>query len=176
MISRTRIGISGFGRIGRTVFRAAMTRDDVEVVAVNDLLPIDHLAYLLKFDSVRGTFGGEIAVESGTLRIRTQVVAAFEEKDPSAIGWGGAGTDVVIESTGRFLTAKQAEGHLHAGAGKVLMSAPPDDDTPVFIMGVNADDYAGQAIVSNASCTTNCVAPLANLVNDSFGLQEAWLL
>lgn len=176
MTSKTRIGINGFGRIGRMVFRAAMTRDDVEVVAVNDLLPIDHLAYLLKYDSVHGAFAADIAAEPSALRIGERKIAAFEEKVPSAIRWANAGVDLVIESTGRFLTAEQAEGHLQAGAGKVLLSAPPDDNTPVFVMGVNAADYAGQAIVSNASCTTNCVAPLANLVNDSFGLQEALMI
>jgi glyceraldehyde 3-phosphate dehydrogenase len=176
MTPRIRIGINGFGRIGRMVFRAASVRDDVEIVAVNDLLPIDHLAYLLKYDSVHGGFAGEIAAEERALRIGGRVVAAFKEKDPSAIRWADTGVDVVIESTGRFLTREQAEGHLHAGAGKVLLSAPPKDGTPVFVMGVNAANYAGQAIVSNASCTTNCVAPLANLINDIFGLQEALMM
>lgn len=173
MTSRIRIGINGFGRIGRMVFRAAMARNDVEIVAVNDLLPIDHLAYLLKYDSVHGHFPEEIAVEAKALRIEGRVVAAFEEREPGAIRWGDAGVDLVIDSTGRFLNRDQAGGHLRAGAAKVLLSAPPDDDTPVFVMGVNAADYAGQPIVSNASCTTNCVAPLARLVNDLFGLEEA---
>jgi glyceraldehyde 3-phosphate dehydrogenase len=173
MASRIRIGINGFGRIGRMVFRAAMIRDDVEIVAVNDLLPIDHLAYLLKYDSVHGHFPGEIDSQANALRIDGRPVAAFEEKDPGAIRWSDAGVDLVIDSTGRFLTKKLVEGHLRAGAAKVLLSAPPDDDTPVFVMGVNAADYAGQAVVSNASCTTNCVAPLAKLVNDLFGIEEA---
>jgi glyceraldehyde 3-phosphate dehydrogenase len=174
--SKIRIGINGFGRIGRMVLRASMARDDIEIVAVNDLLPIDHLAYLLKYDSVHGRFAGEIAAEERALRIGGQVVAVFEEKSPSAIRWADTGVDVVIESTGRFLTADQAGGHLHAGAGKVLLSAPPKDDTPVFVMGVNAADYAGQTIASNASCTTNCVAPLAKLINEVFGLQEALMM
>lgn len=176
MTSKIHIGINGFGRIGRMVFRAAIVRDDVEIVAVNDLLPIDHLAYLLKYDSVHGGFAEEIAAEENVLRIGGRVVAAFEERDPNAIHWADAGVDLVIESTGRFLTTEQAEGHLRAGAGKVLLSAPPNDDTPVFVMGVNVAGYAGQAIVSNASCTTNCVAPLANLINDVFGLEEALMM
>jgi len=176
MTDKIRIGINGFGRIGRMVFRAARARDDLEVVAVNDLLPIDHLAYLLKYDSVHGAFAGEVAADTGALHIDGRGVAAFEEKDPAAIRWADAGVDLVIESTGRFLTTEAAEGHVKAGARKVVLSAPPKDDTPVFVMGVNAADYAGQDIVSNASCTTNCVAPLAKLVNDLFGLEEALML
>jgi glyceraldehyde 3-phosphate dehydrogenase len=176
MTSKVRIGINGFGRIGRMVFRAARARDDVEIVAVNDLLPTDHLAYLLKYDSVHGRFDGQVASEKAALCIDGRAVAVFEQSDPGAIGWADAGVDLVIESTGRFLTSELAQSHLHAGAGKVLLSAPPEDDTPVFVMGVNASDYAGQAIVSNASCTTNCVAPLAKLVNDLFGVEEALML
>jgi glyceraldehyde 3-phosphate dehydrogenase len=153
-----------------------MTRDDIEIVAVNDLLPIDHLAYLLKYDSMHGRFAEEIATEKNALRIGGRMVAAFEEKDPAAIRWADAEVDLVIESTGRFLTTEQAQGHVRAGAGKVLLSAPPKDNMPVFVMGVNTADYAGQTIVSNASCTTNCVAPLAKLVNDLFGLEEALML
>nr|WP_321270450.1 type I glyceraldehyde-3-phosphate dehydrogenase [Alcaligenes faecalis] len=176
MNSKTRLGINGFGRIGRMVLRAAMMRDDVEVVAINDLLPIDHLAYLLKYDSVHGGFREELTTEKNTLRIGDRIVTAFEERDPASIRWADVKVDVVIESTGRFLTTELAKGHLCAGAGKVLLSAPPVDDTPVFVMGVNVSDYAGQAIVSNASCTTNCVAPLANLLNDVFGLEEALMI
>ncbi|WP_366014820.1 glyceraldehyde 3-phosphate dehydrogenase NAD-binding domain-containing protein [Mesorhizobium sp.] len=128
MASQIRIGINGFGRIGRMVFRAAMARDDIEIVAVNDLLPIDHLAYLLKYDSVHGRFAGEIAAEAKALRIDGRVVAAFEEREPGSIRWGDAGVDLVIDSTGRFLTEEQAGGHIRAGAAKVLLSAPPDDD------------------------------------------------
>jgi len=176
MTSRVRIGVNGFGRIGRMVFRAATARDDVEIVAVNDLLPIDHLAYLLKYDSVHGAYPGDVAADAGALVVDGRKVAAFEEKEPAAIRWADVGVDLVIESTGRFLTKEAADGHLRAGAKKVVMSGPPKDDTPVFVLGVNAEHYAGQAIVSNASCTTNCVAPLAKLVNDAFGLEEALML
>ncbi|WP_026791640.1 type I glyceraldehyde-3-phosphate dehydrogenase [Pleomorphomonas oryzae] len=176
MADKIRIGINGFGRIGRMVFRAAEARDNLEVVAVNDLLPIDHLAYLLKYDSVHGAFAGEVATEAGALRVDGREVSAFEEKEPAAIRWADQGVDLVIDSTGRFLTTEAAEGHIRAGARKVVLSAPPKDDTPVFVMGVNAAHYDGQAIVSNASCTTNCVAPLAKLMNDLYGLEEALML
>ena len=176
MTSKIRIGINGFGRIGRMVFRAAGARDDLEVVAVNDLLPIEHLAYLLRYDSVHGAFAGEVATAAGGLRVDGREITAFEEKDPAAIGWGDVGVDLVIDSTGRFLTTAAAEGHLRAGASKVVMSAPPKDDTPVFVMGVNDQRYAGEAIVSNASCTTNCVAPLARLMHDLYGLEDALML
>jgi glyceraldehyde 3-phosphate dehydrogenase len=176
MNSKIRIGINGFGRIGRTVLRAATARDDVEIVAINDLLPTDHLAYLLKYDSVHGGFGGSVIAADNALDINGATVTAFSEKEPTAIGWGDVGVDLVIESTGRFLTKEAAEGHLAAGARKVLISAPPEDDTPVFVIGVNATDYADENIVSNASCTTNCVAPLAKALNDAFGLEEALML
>ncbi|KJF72063.1 type I glyceraldehyde-3-phosphate dehydrogenase [Agrobacterium arsenijevicii] len=176
MTDKIRIGINGFGRIGRTVLRAAMARDDIEIVAINDLLPIDHLAYLLKYDSVHGGFKGSISTSDGALVIDGDRLRAFSEREPGAIGWGEVGVDVVIESTGFFLTGKAVEGHLAAGASKVLLSAPPEDNTPVFVMGVNANGYAGEAIVSNASCTTNCVAPLAKALNDAFGLEEALML
>ena len=176
MADRIRIGINGFGRIGRTVLRAAMARDDLEIVAINDLLPIDHLAYLLKYDSVHGGFPGEVGAEDDALVIDGRKVRAFEAREPGAIGWAKAGVDLVIELTGRFLTTETAEGHLKAGAGKVVLSAPPKDDTPVFVMGVNADAYDGQKIVSNASCTTNGVAPLAKVLNDAYGLEEALMI
>ncbi|SCB14034.1 type I glyceraldehyde-3-phosphate dehydrogenase [Rhizobium multihospitium] len=176
MTDKIRVGINGFGRTGRTVLRAAMVRDDIEIVAINDLLPIDHLAYLLKYDSVHGGFGGSIVAADSALDINGAKVRAFSEREPGAIGWGEVGVDVVIESTGLFLTSKVAEGHLAAGAGKVLLSAPPEDGTPVFVMGVNVNNYAGESIVSNASCTTNCVAPLAKALNDAFGLEEALML
>lgn len=176
MADKIRIGINGFGRIGRTVLRAAMQRDDLEIVAINDLLPIDHLAYLLKYDSVHGHFGGSVSPVADAIEVNGNRLRAFSEREPSAIGWGEAGVDLVIESTGRFLTREAAEDHLAGGAGKVLLSAPPEDDTPVFVMGVNATDYSGESIVSNASCTTNCVAPLAKALNDAFGLEEALML
>ncbi|MCM5553931.1 type I glyceraldehyde-3-phosphate dehydrogenase [Pleomorphomonas sp. NRK KF1] len=176
MADKIRIGINGFGRIGRMVFRAARDRSDLEVVAVNDLLPIDHLAYLLKYDSVHGAFPGKVETAEGALIVDGRKVVAFEEKDPAAIAWADAGVDLVIESTGRFLTLDSTEGHIRAGAKKVVISGPPTDATPVFVMGVNADAYAGETIVSNASCTTNCVAPLAKLMDDLYGLEEALML
>ena len=176
MTSAIRIGINGFGRIGRMILRAAMARDDIEVVAINDLLPIEHLAYLLKYDSVHGGFGHDITVGDKTLKIGGRAIAVFEEKDPAAIGWGKAGVDIVIESTGRFLTTDEAEAHLSGGAGKVVLSAPPKDKTPVFVIGVNENTYAGEAIVSNASCTTNCVAPLTKLLHDAYGVDEALMI
>ena len=176
MTSRLRIGINGFGRIGRMVLRAAMTRDDIEVVAINDLLPIEHLAYLLKYDSVHGAFGHDVAAGADALDVAGRAIAAFREKDPAAIGGGDTGADIVIESTGRFLTSAEAEAHLRGGAGKVVLSAPPKDGTPVFVMGVNESAYAGERIVSNASCTTNCVAPLTKLLNDAYGVDEALMI
>ena len=176
MTDKVRIGINGFGRIGRTVLRAAMARDDVEIVAINDLLPIDHLAYLLRYDSVHGGFGGTLIAENNFLVIDGGAVRVFREREPSTIGWGEVGVDLVIEATGRFLTKEVAKGHLAAGARKVLLSAPPEDDTAVFVMGVNATDYDDESIVSNASCTTNCIAPLAKALNDAFGLEEALML
>jgi glyceraldehyde 3-phosphate dehydrogenase len=167
-----RIGINGFGRIGRATLRAALGRDDVQVVAVNDLLELPHLAYLLKYDSVHGRLGRDVAVEDGGLVIDGRRVRASAVKDPAASAWDAAGVDVVIESTGIFLTREKAEGHLRAGARRVVVSAPTKDDTPVFVYGVNTDAYAGQAVVSAASCTTNCLAPIAKVLNDSFGIRR----
>ena len=164
MTDKLRIGINGFGRIGRMVFRAAMARDDVEIVAINDLLPADHLAYLLKYDSVHGSFAHAVTGTKDALVVDGRQIVSFSEKDPSAIHWGDAGVDLVIESTGLFLTTEAASAHLGAGVGKVVLSAPPKDDTPVFVRGVNADAYNGQVVISNASCTTNCVAPLTKVV------------
>jgi glyceraldehyde 3-phosphate dehydrogenase len=167
-----RIGINGFGRIGRATLRAALGRDDVQVVAVNDLLELPHLAYLLKYDSVHGRLGHDVAVQDGALVIDGRRVRASAVKDPAASAWDAAGVDVVIESTGIFLTREKAEGHLRAGARRVVVSAPAKDDTPVFVYGVNTDAYAGQAIVSAASCTTNCLAPVAKVLNDAFGIRR----
>jgi glyceraldehyde 3-phosphate dehydrogenase len=167
-----RIGINGFGRIGRATLRAALGRDDVQVVAVNDLLELPHLAYLLKYDSVHGRLGHDVAVQDGALVIDGRRVRASAVKDPAASAWDAAGVDVVIESTGIFLTREKAEGHLRAGARRVVVSAPTKDDTPVFVYGVNTDAYAGQAIVSAASCTTNCLAPVAKVLNDAFGIRR----
>ncbi len=167
-----KIGINGFGRIGRTALRAALGRDDVEVVAVNDLLDVQHLAYLLKYDSVHGRFGRGLTVEGSTIVVDGRRIRATAVKDPAASAWSDAGVDVVIESTGTFLTKDKAEGHLAAGARRVILSAPPKDDTPVYVYGVNTDRYSGEPIVSAASCTTNCLAPVAKVLDDAFGIQR----
>jgi glyceraldehyde 3-phosphate dehydrogenase len=165
-----KIGINGFGRIGRTVFRAAAKRNDVAIVAVNDLLSVDHLAYMLKYDSVHGRFEGDISVIDGTLVVDGRRIRVTGEKDPRALKWGEVEAETVVESTGLFLGQKDAEGHLAAGAKKVVISAPAKDETPVYVYGVNTDGYRGETIVSCASCTTNCLAPVAKVLHDSFGI------
>ena len=165
-----RIGINGFGRIGRLAFRQAMACPDVEVVAINDLIELDYLAYLLRYDSTHRRFPGEIKVVDGHLMVNGSHIRVTAERDPSQLRWGDVGADYVLESTGFFLTADTARQHLEAGAKRVVMSAPSKDDTPMFVMGVNHNSYAGQDIVSNASCTTNCLAPLAKVVNDHYGI------
>jgi glyceraldehyde 3-phosphate dehydrogenase len=167
-----RIGINGFGRIGRMVFRAAQDFDDVEVVGINDLLEPDYLAYMLKHDSVHGKFKGEIKIEDDTLIVNGSRIRLTAERDPAELKWGDLDVDVVIESTGLFLTNETAQKHIDAGAKKVIMSAPSKDDTPMFVYGVNDDSYAGEAIISNASCTTNCLAPIAKVIHDNFGLKR----
>ncbi|WP_243317627.1 type I glyceraldehyde-3-phosphate dehydrogenase [Geothrix paludis] len=168
-----KIGINGFGRIGRMVFRAAAQDfPDLEVVAINDLLEPDYLGYLLRYDSVHGRFRGKISLEDGHLVVDGRKIRLTAEKDPAALRWNEAGVDVVVESTGLFLTEELASKHLAAGAKKVVLSAPSKDATPMFVYGVNHDTYAGQAIVSNASCTTNCLAPLAKVLNDTFGIKR----
>ena len=167
-----KVGINGFGRIGRMVFRASVGRDDIEIVAINDLLEVDYLAYMLKYDSVHGRFCGEVTTEDGKLIVNGKEVRVTAETDPSKLAWGDAGVDVVVESTGIFLTSESAQGHIDAGAKKVVMSAPSKDDTRMFVMGVNSDSYNGEQFVSNASCTTNCLAPLAKVLNDSFGIKR----
>ena len=167
-----RVGINGFGRIGRMVFRAAQDFDDVEVVGINDLLEPDYLAYMLKYDSVHGKFNGDIAVDGDTLVVNGSRIRLTAERDPAALKWGDLDVDVVIESTGLFLTKETAQKHIDAGARKVIMSAPSKDDTPMFVYGVNNDQYAGEAIISNASCTTNCLAPIAKVIDDNFGLKR----
>jgi len=169
-----KIGINGFGRIGRVAFRAAMERDDVQVVAVNDLLELGQLAYLLKHDSVHGPFRHEVDVDAKDrcLVVDGRPVRATAVKDPATSAWGDAGVDVVIESTGVFLTREKCQGHLQAGARRVIVSAPTKDDTPIFVYGVNSAAYAGEPIISAASCTTNCLAPLAKVVDDAFGLKR----
>jgi glyceraldehyde 3-phosphate dehydrogenase len=168
----TRIGINGFGRIGRMAFRAALERDDVEVVAVNDLLELPHLAYLLSYDSVRGRLKRPVKAQDGALVVGDRRVRATAVKDPAAAAWGELGVDVVIESTGVFLTREKAEGHLRAGARRVILSAPPKDDTPIYVYGVNSARYAGEPILSAASCTTNCLAPVAKVLHETFGIRR----
>jgi len=167
-----RVGINGFGRIGRMVFRAAQDFDDVEVVGINDLLDPEYLAYMLKHDSVHGKFKGDIVIDGDTLVVNGKNIRLSAERDPAALNWGDIDVDVVIESTGLFLTGETAQMHIDAGAKKVIMSAPSKDDTPMFVYGVNDDSYAGEAIISNASCTTNCLAPIAKVINDNFGLKR----
>ncbi|WP_216908858.1 type I glyceraldehyde-3-phosphate dehydrogenase [Synechococcus sp. CCY 0621] len=167
-----RIGINGFGRIGRLVFRIACGREDIEVVGINDLIDVDYIAYMLRYDSTHGRFAGEVAVDDGALLVDGRRIRITAERDPAALRWGDVGADVVLESTGLFLTDERARAHISAGAGKVVLSAPSKDDTPMFVMGVNHTAYAGQDIVSNASCTTNCLAPMAKVLNDNFGIRD----
>ena len=169
-----KIGINGFGRIGRMVFRAAIQNfsNDVEIVGINDLLEPSYLAYMLKFDSVHGRFKGDVSTEGNNLVVNGRTIRLSAVKDPSTLQWDAVGADVVVESTGLFLDKASAEAHLKAGAKKVIMSAPSKDDTPMFVYGVNHGSYAGQTIISNASCTTNCLAPLAKVVNDTFGIKR----
>ncbi|HEX5311778.1 type I glyceraldehyde-3-phosphate dehydrogenase [Aquabacterium sp.] len=169
-----KVGINGFGRIGRMVFRAAVQNfaNDIEIVGINDLLEPDYLAYMLKYDSVHGRFKGDVAVDGNTLVVNGKKIRLTAVKNPAELKWDEVGADVVIESTGLFLTKETAEAHIKAGAKKVIMSAPSKDDTPMFVYGVNHTTYAGQAIISNASCTTNCLAPVAKVLNDTFGIKR----
>lgn len=168
-----KIGINGFGRIGRMVFRAAIQNfKDVEVVAINDLLEPDYLAYMLKYDSVHGRFKGDVAVDGSTLIVNGKKIRLTALKDPAELKWGEVGADIVVESTGLFLTKETCQKHLAAGAKKVIQSAPSKDDTPMFVFGVNDGTYKGEAIISNASCTTNCLAPVAKVLNDTFGIKR----
>ena len=168
-----KIGINGFGRIGRMVFRAAAQNfSDIEVVGINDLLEPDYLAYMLKYDSVHGRFKGDIAVDGNTLIVNGKKIRLTQERDPAALKWNEVGADIVVEATGLFLDKASAEKHLAAGAKKVLMSAPSKDDTPMFVFGVNHATYKGEAIISNASCTTNCLAPVAKVLNDKWGIKR----
>ncbi|WP_370307144.1 type I glyceraldehyde-3-phosphate dehydrogenase [Sinimarinibacterium flocculans] len=169
-----KVGINGFGRIGRNVLRAAVQNfgKDIEIVGINDLLDPDYLAYMLRYDSVHGRFQGDVAVDGSTLVVNGKKIRLTQERDPAALKWDAVGADVVIESTGLFLDKASAEKHLAAGAKKVIMSAPSKDDTPMFVYGVNHQTYTGQAIVSNASCTTNCLAPLAKVIHDKWGIKR----
>ena len=167
-----KLGINGFGRIGRMVFRAAVENfpNDIEVVGINDLLDPDYLAYMLKYDSVHGAFKGEVSSEAGALVVNGKKIRITAEMDPANLKWAEVGAEVVVESTGFFLTDETARKHITAGAKKVIMSAPSKDSTPMFVYGVNHNTYAGQDIISNASCTTNCLAPLTKVLNDKFGV------
>ena len=168
-----RVGINGFGRIGRMVFRAAVQDfADIEIVGINDLLEPDYLAYMLSYDSVHGRFKGKVSVEGNTLVVNGKKIRLTAVKDPAELKWNEVNADVVIESTGLFLTKETAEKHIAAGAKKVIMSAPSKDDTPMFVYGVNDKTYAGQTIISNASCTTNCLAPIAKVLNDNWGIKR----
>jgi glyceraldehyde 3-phosphate dehydrogenase len=168
-----KVGINGFGRIGRMVFRAAVQNfPDIEVVAINDLLEPDYLAYMLQHDSVHGRFKGDVSIEDSTLIVNGKRIRLTAIKDPAELKWGEVGAEVVVESTGLFLTKESCQKHIAAGARKVIMSAPSKDDTPMFVYGVNNDTYDGQAIISNASCTTNCLAPVAKVLNDTFGVKR----
>ena len=169
-----KVGINGFGRIGRCVFRAAVENfgDDIQIVGINDLLEPDYLAYMLKYDSVHGRFSGDVKVEGGNLVVNGKTIRLTAERDPANLKWGELDVDVVIESTGLFLTKETAQKHLAAGARKVIMSAPSKDDTPMFVFGVNSAEYAGQDIISNASCTTNCLSPVAKILNDKWGIKR----
>lgn len=168
-----KIGINGFGRIGRLVFRAAVSKDNVEVVGINDLIPVEYMAYMLKYDSVHGQFKGTVEVKDGQLVVNGKAIRVTAERDPQNLKWNEVGAEYVVESTGLFLTKELAGKHIEAGAKKVIMSAPSKDDTPMYVMGVNNKNYtADQTIVSNASCTTNCLGPLAKVLNDNFGIVE----
>ena len=168
-----KIGINGFGRIGRNVLRAAVQNfSDIQIVGINDLLEPEYLAYMLQYDSVHGRFKGQISVEGNTLIVNGNKIRLTQERDPAALKWNQIGADIVLESTGLFLDKVTAEKHLAAGAKKVILSAPSKDDTPMFVYGVNDKTYAGQAIISNASCTTNCLAPIAKVLNDKWGIKR----
>ncbi len=167
-----KIGINGFGRIGRLVFRAAQSSKEIQVVGINDLIDVNYMAYMLKYDTVHGQFQGTIEVKDGKLVVNGNAIRVTAEKDPANLKWNEIGAEYVVESTGLFLTKEKAEAHLAAGAKRVIMSAPSKDDTPMFVYGVNNKKYAGQTIVSNASCTTNCLAPIVKVLNENFGIIE----
>ena len=172
-MSKIKIGINGFGRIGRLFFRAAVANENVEVVGINDLIDVDYIAYMLKYDSTHGLFKGDVSVEDGKLVVNGQKIRITAEPNPANLKWDEVGAEYVLESTGLFLTKEKAQGHIDAGAKKVIMSAPSKDDTPMFVMGVNNKTYSNDmTFVSNASCTTNCLAPIAKVLNDKFGILE----
>ena len=171
-MSKIKIGINGFGRIGRLVFRAAQNRDDIQVVGINDLIDVEYMAYMLKYDTMHGQFNGTIEVKDGKLVVNGNAIRITAEKNPADLKWDEVGAEYVVESTGLFLTKEKAEAHIQAGAKRVIMSASSKDDTPMFVYGVNNKKYNGESIVSNASCTTNCLAPIAKVLNDKFGIVE----
>jgi len=171
-MNRIKVGINGFGRIGRLVFRAAMEREDIEIVGINDLLDIGYMAYMLQYDTVHGKFNGTVEIRDNYLIVNGQKIRVTSEKDPANLKWNEVNAEYVVESTGLFLTHEKAELHLKAGAKRVVMSAPSKDETPMFVMGVNHKKYNGENIVSNASCTTNCLAPLVKIIHEHFGLAE----
>ncbi|NPA35496.1 MAG: type I glyceraldehyde-3-phosphate dehydrogenase [Chlorobi bacterium] len=172
-MSKIKIGINGFGRIGRFVFRQAVAKGTIQVVAINDLIDVDYMAYMLKYDSTHGRFDGTVEVKDGKLIVNGDEIRVTAERNPADINWGAVGAEYVVESTGLFLTKEKAQGHIEAGAKKVVMSAPSKDDTPMFVMGVNHTSYSNDMdFVSNASCTTNCLAPVAKVLNDKFGIEE----
>ncbi|MDP3915004.1 MAG: type I glyceraldehyde-3-phosphate dehydrogenase [Bacteroidota bacterium] len=172
-MSKIKIGINGFGRIGRFVFRVAVAKENVEVVAINDLIDVDYMAYMLKYDSTHGQFKGTVEVKDGQLVVNGKTIRVTSQRNPADINWGAVGADYVVESTGLFLEKTKAQGHIDGGAKKVILSAPSKDDTPMFVMGVNHKSYTNDmTFVSNASCTTNCLAPIAKVLNDSFGILE----
>ena len=171
-MTKIKIGINGFGRIGRLVFRAAQNRDDIQVVAINDLLDVDYMAYMPKYDTLHRAFQGTVEVKDGKLVVNGNPIRITAERNPEDLKWNEVGAEYVVESTGLFLTREKAEAHLRAGAKRVIMSAPSKDDTPMFVYGVNHDKYAGQDIFSNASCTTNCLAPIVKVLHENFGVVE----
>ena len=168
-----RVGINGFGRIGRLVFRAAQERNDIEIVGINDLIDVEYMAYMLRYDTMHGQFKGSIEIKDGKLVVNGKAIRVTAEKNPADLKWNEVGAEYVVESTGLFLTKEKAQGHIDAGAKYVVMSAPSKDDTPMFVCGVNTDSYVkGTQFVSNASCTTNCLAPIAKVLNDKFGIVD----
>jgi glyceraldehyde 3-phosphate dehydrogenase len=172
-MGKIKVGINGFGRIGRLVFRAAQERDDVQIVGINDLIDVDYMAYMLRYDSTHGQFKGDIEVKDGKLVVNGNAIRVTAEKNPADLNWSEVGAEFIVESTGLFLTKESAQGHIDAGAKKVIMSAPSKDDTPMFVMGVNEEKYTSDmTFVSNASCTTNCLAPLAKVLHDNWGIEE----
>jgi len=171
-MSKIKVGINGFGRIGRLVFRSAMERDDIQIVAINDLLDADYMAYMLRYDTVHGKFDGTVEVKEGSLVVNGQSIHVSSQKNPADLNWGQWGVEYVVESTGLFLSKEKAQAYLDGGVKRVIMSAPSKDDTPMFVYGVNHQKYAGESMISNASCTTNCLAPIVKVLHENFGIIE----